>query len=309
MAKITRKTQKIFASNAGATGITEYGSPAGGTPVYSTDLDDIQTTAYNDGWSAAALAGSEIPTFQDFNAIHYVLSNQIGYLLQDGMPDFDTGTTYYQFSIVRKTGTYELYGSLINANVGNALPSQVDDANWKYLGDLANIKLPDTVAADTGKVMLVNAAGDGYDLISTNGTAGKVLTSNGTDTLPSYQDVAVAGELPVGSIYMNKSVATNPSTLLGYGTWVAITDKFIVSRGGTYTSTGGASTMSLNSGHNGPHNHTILTYASSSGAINRPQTANLITQNGTHTTESSGSGTSFSIIPPYQAVYTWERTV
>lgn len=155
MAKITRKTQKIFAETAGATGITEYGSPAGGSPVYSTDLDNIQTAAWLTGWSAAALAGSEIPTFQDFNAIHYTVSSQLGYVLQEGVAEYDAATDYYQNSIVKKTGTYELYGSLINANTGNALPSQVDDANWKYLGNLTDIA---TGTTPTDNVVAVTSA-------------------------------------------------------------------------------------------------------------------------------------------------------
>ena len=32
---------------------------------------------------------------------------------------------------------------------------------------------------------------------------------------------ALVGAYPVGSIYMNATVATNPATLLGFGTWVA----------------------------------------------------------------------------------------
>lgn len=139
MAKIPRKTQKIFGSTAGGTGITEYGSPAGGSPVYSTDLDDIQTAEWDTGWAAAALAGTEIPTFQDFNAIHYTATNQLGYLLQEGVAEYDAGTEYHQNSIVKKTGTYELYGSVIDTNTGNALPNQVTDANWQYLGDLSDL--------------------------------------------------------------------------------------------------------------------------------------------------------------------------
>lgn len=139
MAKIPRKTQKIFGSSAGATGITEYGSPASGTPVYDTDLDNIQTVVWGTGWSGAALAGTEIPTFQDFNAIHFVATNQIGYLLQEGIAEYDAGTEYHTNSIVKKTGTYEIYGSKVNANTGNALPAAVDDANWQYLGSLANL--------------------------------------------------------------------------------------------------------------------------------------------------------------------------
>jgi hypothetical protein len=139
MAKITRKTQKVFGSSAGATGIVEYGSPAGGTPVYDTDPDNIQTSAWETGWAAAALSGTEIPTFQDFNGIHFVATRQIGYLLQEGVAEYDAGTEYHTNSIVKKSGTYELYGSKTNSNTGNALPSAADNTNWKYLGDLSGL--------------------------------------------------------------------------------------------------------------------------------------------------------------------------
>ena len=68
---------------------------------------------------------------------------------------------------------------------------------------------------------------------------------------------ADASQLPVGSYYMNETVATNPATLLGYGTWTAVTDKFIVARGSTYTSTGGAATdsITLTTANLPPHTH------------------------------------------------------
>ena len=37
----------------------------------------------------------------------------------------------------------------------------------------------------------------------------------------SFVQGALQGAYPVGSIYMNATVATNPSTLLGFGTWIA----------------------------------------------------------------------------------------
>lgn len=172
MAKITRKEQKIFGSGAGATGITEYGTPAGGTPAYSIDLDTIQTADWLTGWSAAALSGTEIPTFQDFNAIHFVATNQIGYLLQEGIAEYLSTTEYHQNSIVKKTGTYELYGSKINTNTGNALPVAVDDANWKYLGDLSVIPVSSvivqTVSATSASVVTGTAQIPNDDTIPQN---------------------------------------------------------------------------------------------------------------------------------------------
>lgn len=57
----------------------------------------------------------------------------------EGISEYDSSTEYNQYSIVKKAGTYELYGSKIDSNTGNALPSAVDDTNWKYLGDLVDL--------------------------------------------------------------------------------------------------------------------------------------------------------------------------
>jgi hypothetical protein len=164
MAKIVRKTQKIFGSAAGATGITKYGTPAGGTSEFSTDLDEIQTADWLTGWAAAALAGDEIPTLQDFNAIHFVATTQIAYILQEGIPEYDTGTEYHVNSIVKKTASYELYGSKVTPNLGNALPAQVDDANWQYLGKISDlVNIGALTGGTTGNVLAYDGGGAAVD--------------------------------------------------------------------------------------------------------------------------------------------------
>jgi len=130
---------------------------------------------------------------------------------------------------------------------------------------------------------------------------------------------------PVGTIYENKSNSANPSTYLpgqSGNTWTAITDKFIVARGGTYTGTGGSATHThplSDDGYakmdwDGNQEAIVGTEVTAdSYAINRT-TNNL----GTNVTSAGGTSTggaglggdtdSASTIPPYQAVYVWERT-
>jgi hypothetical protein len=140
MAKITRAAQQIFASNAGGSGVAEPGSTADGSTVYSTDPDILQSSAFIEGLAAMIIAGTKrLPVYEEINAVYYVLSRQLAYLFQDGIADWNAGTTYYQYSIVRKTGTYELYGSIINDNLNNALPAAATNANWTYLGSLTSI--------------------------------------------------------------------------------------------------------------------------------------------------------------------------
>lgn len=187
----------------------------------------------------------------------------------------------------------------------------------------------------------------------------------------------MSGLKPVGSVYQNVNDGTDPATLLGFGTWTLITDKFLVARGTEYTSTGGASTVILQNVNMPYHIHsltpgsvssesigitvdshtaeisvshdhahtfpiiiadrtgsTIFTRAGYDNGADGNITTRLLSvddpnsiwctvyDNGhvhsvtqsphnhtlSGTTGGSGENEPFSIIPPYQAVYTWYRT-
>ena len=148
MSKIVRKLQKIFAG--GATNNGQFGSAQVGTKILSNDLDTLQAlTAFADGWTSATLSSENLPALEEMQALHFMTTSQIAYLFQEGIPEYGSTTEYHTNSIVKKAGGYELYGSLINTNVGNALPAKVDDANWKYLGDLAELKIKQQPATGT----------------------------------------------------------------------------------------------------------------------------------------------------------------
>ena len=57
------------------------------------------------------------------------------------------------------------------------------------------------------------------------GTPSAPTASTGTSSTQiattAFVQSALVGAYPVGSIYMNATVATNPATLLGFGTWTA----------------------------------------------------------------------------------------
>lgn len=138
-----------------------------------------------------------------------------------------------------------------------------------------------------------------------------------SDSIPTVATI-LAAVYPVGSYYINESDSTNPATLFGFGTWTAVTDKFIVGRGSTYTSTGGAATATISQA-NLPN---INLYIQSNGGVlgdgtfatgpslngvadnciggSGPQKAWIIPL--------GGSGTPINTVPPYQAAYIWKRT-
>lgn len=151
---------------------------------------------------------------------------------------------------------------------------------------------------------------------------------------------------PVGSLYWSAN-STNPSTLFG-GTWVQIKDRFVLACGDTYKTvgaTGGASSVTLSVSNMPSHSHSFSWSESHSHGVNDPGHLHSFELGaddggsghggertkryfGTATTSygktgisidstkisisgdtsTSGSGTSFSILPPYVVKYCFERT-
>lgn len=137
MARITRVTQPIFAASASNNGV--FGSAQDGTKVLSSNLATLMgKPAWAQGWLNAVIGASKFPPLEEFQALTYIQTTQLAYLLQDGIPEWDAGTTYYQFSIVKRPGTYQLYGSNTNANLNNAV---TDQTNWTFLCDLSAFRL------------------------------------------------------------------------------------------------------------------------------------------------------------------------
>ena len=175
------------------------------------------------------------------------------------------------------------------------------------------------------------------------GTPIAPTASPGTNTTQvattAFVTAGLAAAYPVGAIFLS-TVSTNPSTLLGFGTWVAYgTGRMLISADATYTagSTGGSATTTLITANLPSHSHSATTTSTDSGhahgstigsgfisnggpeslaggpnlPFGRPST----TANGnasitsTTTVGNTGSGTAATTISPYIAVYMWNRTV
>lgn len=129
MAKIARKTQKIFGLNAGFQQISEFGSLAESSPEYSTDPEDIQSkAAYLSGWFAAVI-GSNSPAIEDMNALCYLYAYQLAYLFQNGIPEWNATTEYYTGSLATNSSGRP-YVSLVDSNINQAL---TDATKWQEL--------------------------------------------------------------------------------------------------------------------------------------------------------------------------------
>ena len=129
MTKIKRVTQKVFGVNAPSDDIAVMGSFKSGTPVYTDDVAKLQNTAYEEGYSSSLIMNAA-PFMEEQNSVPYVLSKQLAYTFQEGIPEYDENTTYYTNSICKVAN--KLYISKTDDNQGH---NPVDDTteNWEEL--------------------------------------------------------------------------------------------------------------------------------------------------------------------------------
>ena len=94
------------------------------------------------------------------------------------------------------------------------------------------------------------------------------------------------------------TVSTSPKTLLGFGTWRQITDRFLLAAGSTYKAgaTGGSAKLNKMTGCGGEYGLSTsnIGYGGRVPIVDRQYGA--------------GSDLDISIMPPYLTVYVWERT-
>lgn len=160
MTKLISKLQKVFGATGavgptGATGITgvlgQFGSYAASAPAYSEDIETIQALdAYGIGISAA-LVNNAPPAIQDINGLFYMISKQLAYLMQQGIPEWNADTTYYIGSFcTRPDGINgELFVSVTNDNINNEL---TDTLNWM----IYETKMVKDISAETSYTVAYN---------------------------------------------------------------------------------------------------------------------------------------------------------
>jgi len=147
----------------------------------------------------------------------------------------------------------------------------------------------------------------------------------------AFVTTALQALYPVGTIYSNISVSTNPATLFGFGTWVAITGRVVVGLDSgdasfdTVGETGGSKDAIVvshthtatvtDSGHTHSINGTALSFGAE-GSIAGTNTANSTTGISiasattgiTVANSTTGSSGTNANLQPYVVAYVWKRT-
>ena len=225
MAILTRKTQPVFASAAADIG--QFGSGQLGTKVITTDPAVVMAcssgAAWAGGWLDAVLGANKFPPLEEMNGISFVCTYQLAYLFQEGIPEYDAGTTYSQFGICKKAATFQVYGSLVTNNIGNAL---TDPASWVLLVDLSN---PTGRTRLTGNMnFYVATAGGGGSNSNTGLTIGSpwLTIQHAIDVVSNLYDLngfsvtinVAAGTYTGGAVVNQPFTGGGAVTLLGSAT-------------------------------------------------------------------------------------------
>ena len=193
------------------------------------------------------------------------------------------------------------------------------------------LNLLDGVTANTTELNYVDVA--------TLGTveASKAVTADANKDITGARNLTITGALsagsglitladvyPVGSFYINAAVATNPGTLLGFGTWVAFgAGRVMVGIDASQTEfdllgeEGGAKTHQLTEAELPSHFH-LSGYGAdatprhgttgSLSSVRIDNDGNAFFSTSAAHTSSVGSGTAHNNLQPYIVVYMWRRT-
>lgn len=178
MAKLDRKNQLLFADTAASGQIRQYGSLAAGAPLTTKDVETLQAlTRYGLGWSSAAVTSGEgniVPALEDFNALFYLITYQLFYLFEQGIAEWDDGTTYYINSICRVGAV--IYKSLTDSNLNQDPTTQQDD--WVVVlntGLTSSSTTPYTITDEETIIIDATAGDKTVNLISAAGIAGRTI--------------------------------------------------------------------------------------------------------------------------------------
>lgn len=199
MAKLARKLLTLFGRDGSSSSFGQFGSQTAGAPLNTKDILSIQALqAWISGWQNAVYGANKAPFLEDMNALHYVMAYQMCYGFQEGVPEYDSTTTYYIGSIVKKTGTSEFYMSLTDTNIGNALPSKSDNSNWQYVNKKGILQYDSAYSYSTNEIVQKPGTAELYKSLQ-NSNVGNPLPNQTSSAIWQYLvDLANLAPPPVG---------------------------------------------------------------------------------------------------------------
>lgn len=132
---LQRLTGKVFAGNADLTDLGVFGSALSGTPTNPTGTNteaQIQAaSAYEEGWTDAVVTSKNFPPIEEVNGVLRTISYQTCYLLQEGIPVWDSNTEYSNTSVVKVINGQQLDFYISQRTQSGNIPQTDPGTNWK----------------------------------------------------------------------------------------------------------------------------------------------------------------------------------
>jgi len=181
MSKISRITGKIFGETASAIGVDpeigQFGSALAGTYNGTTDTATIQSLpAWSNGFIDCVTPNEQFPPLPEMTGFGKVLSQQQCYILQQGVPEWDSATDYHTNGFCSYDGI--IYVSLADNNLNNQ--PDISPTKWEEYGtgDYANQDLSNLTSLGNSKLQYAPFA---INTGSTSSGKNNTLTYSGAD--------------------------------------------------------------------------------------------------------------------------------
>ena len=206
MTKYNRPNGKLFGSSANNIGVFGSGQ-TGETPTTSTDPNAINTlnTHWEDGWNGAVVSQAPYtaPFIEDMNAVNYVNSYNSAYLLQRGIPEYDSNEEYQTDSVCTYNG--EIWICLQDSTT-NITPTE--GTYWHLQGEVPVMQDNEVLVGDTGNGATVTDTLNQGDILAT--TSGLDIKAGVvTNTHISSQAGDKIAESKVNLTYSTSTLNTN----------------------------------------------------------------------------------------------------
>ena len=127
---LPRISQKLFGATGPVGDFGAFGSKAlnPAAPIFTQDPTVIQSLPeFGIGWGAAII-GNYDPPLEDMNGLFLLLTRQLAYIFEKGIPEYDPLINYFVGSLVQVAG--QIYNSVSNSNLGNN-PATDNGTNWQ----------------------------------------------------------------------------------------------------------------------------------------------------------------------------------
>ncbi len=179
MAKISRATHTVFGGTGPSSAFAQAGSLVAGSPEFTKDIATIQALpAWNAGIQAMVYPANKAILLEDLNSIIFEHSTQVAYILQEGLPEWDPNTTYYEGSVVQDNiGGAQWYVAL-QTSTGQTPPSSASNTYWQWVNPPVAV-MGATLAG--GAVPKISASAPGTGPGGSQAIVASAISDNGTN--------------------------------------------------------------------------------------------------------------------------------